>query len=264
MDWFFGFSGNSAAWFQDMIKVAVISAKENTSLVPHCLYDGNDSDLLVWLNDNGVNVIRTSVPFRDELFSEKIILANKGSQYLPNNATGHFLRILVSSYANSDIVLYTDCDVMFLGDFEVSHVNCLGVVNEFYLNNGRVNDGFNSGVMLFNKSHLADNLDSLIEHFRENNFYSMRYSSYDQALLNEFYSSMPIDYIDPIYNWRPFQGVEPSAKIVHFHGPKPHRLDDIMIGKLVPGEEGLLPYIEKNKDSYVYYLSVFKDFLHRA
>jgi len=264
MDWFFGFSGNSADWFKDMIKVAVVSAREKTSLKAHCLYDGDDNNLIEWLKKNNVKVIRTSVPFKQELFSKAIIEENIGSHYSPNNASGHFLRILVSKYSNSKNILYTDCDVMFMGDIDLPLIDNIAVVNEYSLDLGLLKKGFNSGVMVFNNDALNRNFKALCEFFRSNNFYKKEYNSYDQVLLNEFYSEMEVDYIDVKYNWRPFQGLNLDSRIVHFHGPKPHRIENILSGNMVSGEEGLLAYINKNIKSYEYYLREYKIFLSKA
>ncbi len=266
MDWFFGFSGNSVGWFQDMIKVAVISAKTNTSLKLNCLYDGPDCELLSWLSQQGVNIHRVCVPFKDELFSKEVLKANEGSSYNPDNASGHFLRVLVHGFSNSKCILYTDCDVMFLQDIASIDIepDNVSVVNEYTLNRGVVGNNFNSGVMIFNREKLKSSFNDICSYFKENNYYKSEYSSYDQVLLNEFYRNKEVKYLPLEYNWRPFQGFNSRAKIVHFHGPKPHRVKSILSGNIVKGEEGLLPYIEANREGYEKYMELYEEYLEKV
>jgi lipopolysaccharide biosynthesis glycosyltransferase len=261
MNWFFGFSGNSHQWFSDMIKVAVLSAKKHTRLEPHCLYDGGDNELICWLANAGVKVIRASVPFKEMLFNKSIIAKNIGTHYRPENASGHFLRVLVAKYASTKNVLYTDCDVMFQHDVFFDSVETVGVVNEFNLDYGQVKNGFNSGVMVFNTTYLENDFDELCAFFQAHDFYDKDHNSYDQVLLNKFYENRHIRYLSPIYNWRPFQGINTEARIIHFHGPKPNRIERILSGDVLAGEVGLLRYIEKDRESYTHYLKAFNKYL---
>ena len=92
--WLFSFDQRASGWFEDMIKVAVVSARENTSLEPICLFDGaSDPRIIAWLKQQSVQVIRTRVPFHAELFSSQTMEANKGTPYHPEHASGAFLRV---------------------------------------------------------------------------------------------------------------------------------------------------------------------------
>ena len=89
----FSLDGRAAGWFADMIKVAVVSARERTRLEPVCLYDGAGTpSLLSWLARQGVEVLRVAVPFRDKLFSDTTMKANEATGYNPEHAAGAFLR----------------------------------------------------------------------------------------------------------------------------------------------------------------------------
>jgi len=260
--WFFGFSGNAAGWFREMVQVAVLSAKANTSLEAHCIYDGPDNDLIDWLDAAGVTVHRDQVPFRDELFSEVVKARNAGSHYSPEHATGHFLRLLVARHASGDAALYTDCDVMFRRDPTVTTPVRVAAAAE--LKDGQPSStSFNSGVMLFNLANYRAISDDLIAFCRENGFYRPKQSSYDQVLLNLYYANK-WETLPPTMNWRPSQGVNVDAEIVHFHGPKPHRVQAILDGRGIRGEEQLLPIIERDREAYDSYIAEFRSYLLMA
>jgi len=36
------------------------------------------------------------------------------------------------------------------------------------------------------------------------------------------------NYLPPEYNWKPYWGDFSSAKIIHFHGPKPYQMDSFI------------------------------------
>ena len=105
--WMFNFDERASGWFADMIRVAVISAREQTDLRPMCLFDGKGTPgIISWLKANGVPVIRTQVPFRDELFSEEVLAANADTGYHPQHAAGAFLRLVAADFVDDDYFLY--------------------------------------------------------------------------------------------------------------------------------------------------------------
>jgi lipopolysaccharide biosynthesis glycosyltransferase len=249
-----------------MIKVAVISARENTSFEPLCIFDGESKpDTISWLEKQRVPVIRAQVPFRAELFSEVTIEANKGTPYRPEQASGAFLRIISPHFVDDEHFLYTDCDVMFAN--ELSGVICLP--KYFAASEERQNDGsfsvpadvFNSGVMLINSAGFNAREDAIVSFIRNNNFYDRENSSYDQSMLNLIFKG-EWDRLAPECNWRPFQGINDRASIVHFHGPKPHRIAAILDGKAEPYErEKISGLVFEQRDSYAHYLRDFNRYL---
>jgi hypothetical protein len=62
-------------------------------------------------------------------------------------------------------------------------------------------------------------------------------------------------------NWRPFEGLNPNASIIHFHGPKPHRIAEILSGKAYAGEVPSQKLLMQNTESYKIYLSKFNSYL---
>jgi hypothetical protein len=265
VEWFFGLSGNAASWFSDMVKVAVVSALSRTTLEPHCIYDGDENPLTEWLERRGVVVHRAVVPFVDELYSVRVTSANAGSLYKPANARGHFLRLLVSDFAQREHALYTDCDVMFANNPVVPLPESIAAVAEVDRNLQPSPSSFNSGVMAINTIAWERERAALVADISASNFYDRRNSSYDQVFLNRHFRSR-WDEMSAALNWRPFQsaieGVEPS--IVHFHGPKPTRIPAILAGRASQTEGPMLRFIEANRPAYAQYAEQFAAFLKAA
>lgn len=260
MQWFFGYSGNASAWFEEMIKVAVISSRKHTTLKPNCLYDGQGDDVVDWLDRNDVTIHQTAVPFRDELFSDDVLRLNAGTPYRPGNASGHFLRLMVPDYSVGNYSLYTDCDVMFSDEPKFGSVDVFGACAELDQDGKPEPYSFNSGVMLINNKRFLQERTGFIDFIRSNNFYNRQHSSYDQAFLNMYFKNN-WTLLPETLNWRPWQGLNTNAEIIHFHGPKPHRISAIMEGKCVEGEEHLSNYINKNYRSYKEYVKQFEEHL---
>jgi len=264
MDWFFAFDESASTWFNDMVKVAVLSASKNTTLTAHCLYDGAANDLTEWLSKNGVIIHNTTVPFKDRLFSAEVIGANSGTPYSPHHACGAFLRLTAHTFTSGEVFLYTDCDVMFLDDRITDYEQlCLTLraVPEIDLAGRR---SFNSGVLLINREYFRSQYDSLLSLAEASNFYARQYHSYDQVFLNMHFAGQWTD-LPPEMNWRPFQGQNEHASIIHFHGPKPHRIRAILEGNAVEEETSQMEdLIRSDQVAYTTYLAKFNEFLSTA
>src|SRR5882724_2005018 len=119
MHWFFALTEDSTAFRQyaEMIMVAVHTARKATSLEPHCIYDGNENDFTAWLAKRDVRIIPHRSFVREAL---EELGREKQNPHLAAALSGAFSRIelpeIVEREGGSDRVLYTDCDVMFLGE----------------------------------------------------------------------------------------------------------------------------------------------------
>jgi hypothetical protein len=256
MQWFFALNEGASDWFGDMIKVAVRSARQNTSLEPVCLYDGKANQLTDWLAAEGVNVVSTHVPFRGELFSQRIRSINAGTHYTPEHACGAFLRTQAANYATDDVFLYTDCDVMFLDDaISATHTDRIAAVPE----NDKTHS-FNSGAMLINRRYFTSHLPGLIRYIGARGFYHRDAGSYDQCFLNEYFAQQ-WEPLPSKFNWRPGDGANPEASIVHFHGPKPTRISAIMAGNGSAEEADLQDILDRNPEGYRHYVRQFEAYL---
>ena len=263
--WVFSLDQRAERWFDQCIKVGILSAQRYTSLEAVCIFDGNPNAPLVnWLRDHGVTVLIHEVPFKSELFSDKVMEANAGSPYNPSQAAGAYLRIEAAKLITDDYFLYTDCDVMFMSDPAVHFVRpeLIGACPEIVLNGKHFGEtsSFNSGVLVVNREAFLNTTQDLVEYCRKNNFYNKQYSSYDQYLLNKYFEGR-WSRLSPFLNWRPFQGPSPEASIIHFHGPKPHRISKILSGEAAESEmQGMLPLIQDHLAEYEHFVGIFEEF----
>ena len=118
--------------------------------------------------------------------------------------------------------------------------------------------------MIINRTGFISRRDDLIELLRQNNFYSKKHQSYDQSMLNRTFQGQ-WEPLQAEMNWRPFQGINPSASIVHFHGPKPHRVAAILAGQATQYEAEIMSdLIFKHRDEYQYYVNQYNRYLAAA
>jgi hypothetical protein len=233
LKWFFALNEASPSFadYANMTRVAVHSALKHTSLVPYFIYDGEENSLTDFLRGRGVSIIRRRTFLYDQL---KELAQKTGRPEILSIGAGTFLRTELPELAaeagiTDQYVLYTDCDIMFMTEvcdyFSALKPLYFAVGPEIKPADYR---NMNAGVMLMNlhslaeqnirfKQHLVDNLPGLTE------------STWDQEAYKRFYgrrwpSKPRWDRLSKEYNWKPYWGDCSSARLVHFHGPKPfHR-----------------------------------------
>ena len=229
MEWYFALTEDSTAFRQyaEMIMVAVHTAQQHTTLQPHCLYDGGDNDFTAWLTKRGVRIIQHRSFVRDSLGE---LGRRKGNPHLAAALSGAFSRIELPEIVTSERILYTDCDVFFLGEvvpeLEANACRYFAVAPESarddYVN-------MNTGVMLMNTERLRESLPAFREYISKN-LAALEAESWDEAAYRWFYRDEkgPMwDRLRPELNWKPYWGENAQAKIIHFHGPKPFQRDYI-------------------------------------
>ena len=119
MKWFFALTEDSTAFpqYAEMIMVAVHTARQVTSLEPHCIYEGKENHFTAWLANREVRIIRHRSFVRDAL---EELGRQKQNPHLAAALSGAFSRVelpaLVGQVGGDARVLYTDCDVMFLDE----------------------------------------------------------------------------------------------------------------------------------------------------
>ena len=222
MKWYFSITEETLTadadhGFADMIRVAVASARAHTSLSPHLLYDGRDGPFTDEMRAAGVTVILHRISFYDQIERAQRRLRPDLPDYM-RTAAGAFLRLDIPAIEKQDeFVLYTDCDVMFLSDPGLQDIRpaIFNAASQFDLY-GHHRE-INSGVMLMNVERLRRDLPALLD-FGCDMIHTMQ--GYDQEFLRVFYNGK-WDPLSPKYNWKPYWGIDPMARIVHFHGPKP-------------------------------------------
>lgn len=233
MQWFFALTEDSTAFRQyaDMVMVAVHTARKFTSLEPHCIYDGADNEFTGWLSKHDVRIVRHRSFVRAQL---EELGRQKANPHLAAALSGAFSRVelpeLVEGLGGPERILYTDCDVIFLGEvvpeLETNLCKYFAVAPESaqddYVN-------MNTGVMLMNIASLREGLAEFREYISKN-LAALERESWDEAAYRWFYrdSNGPLwDRLRPELNWKPYWGENRQARIIHFHGPKPFQREHI-------------------------------------
>jgi hypothetical protein len=230
MDWFCALTEDSPGFrqYSEMVLVAVYTARKFTSLRPHLIYDGNDNEFTDWLDRHGMKIIRHRSLFREELAK---LGEREGNPYIAAAVSGAFLRVELPRLVTSDLVLYTDCDVIFRDEVvpELRSLRCdyftvAPHARESYA------DIINSGVMLMNLARLRKTADEFYQ-FIFDKLDELKAEAWDQGAYRRFYrddNGRPLwNWLPLELNWRPYWGDYGRAKIIHFHGPKPFQRDDI-------------------------------------
>ena len=193
-------------------KLAILSGLQRTDLEPHLLYIGEHNSFIRWLEDKGVRIIDSNLPYLPLI--ER--LAREGKYHTAT--VGHWLRTNVCLEERSDeYILYTDVDVLFQAQPNVSEITpkFFSAAPEFGQDHWNY---FNAGVMVANIPGL--NVDyKAFEDYVVNEIEQKTYNFHDQIAYNEFYRGR-WDKLPVGLNWKPYWGANPAAAIVHFHGPK--------------------------------------------
>ena len=232
MKWYFALTEDSTAFRQyaEMVQVAIYTAQKVTALEPHCIYDGSENEFTAWLEKRGVRIIRHRSFVRDAL---EELGRQKQNPHLAAALSGAFSRIELPEIVGESAgerILYTDCDVMFLGEvvpeLEANPCRQFAVAPESGLND-YVN--MNTGVMLMNVEKLRESLPTFREYVAKN-LAALEAESWDEAAYRWYYrdENGPLwDKLRPELNWKPYWGENAGAKIIHFHGPKPFQREYI-------------------------------------
>lgn len=262
MKWFFAYNGSRPAKFDLHIEVMVRSALANTSLDPHLLYSGEpDNAILPFVESHGVKVIHRKSSILPDLERMKA----KFPDYHLRGATGAFLRIdlplICRDLGYSDeVVLYTDCDVVFLGDLPQasSHSFLQPTLFSCAPETSQTDwDDMNSGVMVMNLVNLGEDLPAFKRFITAGDtlYYDLfKNGAFDQRAYQLFYASkwdkLPLE-----YNWKPYWGFNEDALIVHFHGPKIPQVRRILNGDVDRIPNVMVQLFERDPDSYRKYLA---------
>lgn len=200
----------------DHIKAMINSAVKNTSLQSYFIYDGEEDELTDWLESKGVMIV-----YHRSSLSE-LIQSSDGNKINKNTAMGAYLRldiptILKKLGITDDIVLYTDCDVIFLKDVVYNDLpKFFAIAPEF--NNRPERPYYNTGVMFINVAEFTESHNQFMGFINSTGDLS-KFGDYDQGAINHFYNNR-FTVLEWNYNWRPYFGVNNDAVIVHYHGLK--------------------------------------------
>lgn len=198
MKWIFAWNDAALEQYGDMIRVAVASARQNTTLEMHCLHDGLASTFTRWLQFKGVEIHPARFRFAAQ-FEE--IARKRQNPWIARIANGTYLRLEIPSLSqawnwNDEFVFYTDIDALFLRDpvpmLEQLKPRFFAVAPELWRDNFL---HMNAGVMLLNLPALR-RVETRFLRFVERHLETSIASSWDQGVLRA--------YFDPLHRaaWR--------------------------------------------------------------
>lgn len=216
MRWYFCIN-EALPRYEQMIRAAIVTAREKTSLEPHLLYDGPACEAIEDFKRAGVTVHCAHVDFLQGN------PAYQGKQLAI--AQGAFLRLLIPDFEREhEFVLYTDCDVLFRADLDLDayRPKILAAAPESSPDDW---SRFNSGVMVLNVEALKQARSSLASIAKP--YPSV--GTYDQGALNVHFRDR-WDRLPAEYNWKTYWPSNPAARIIHYHGAKPEQMGRYLRG----------------------------------
>ncbi len=252
--------------FKTMALVAVKSCIKNTSLEPNLLYDGNPDDFTMIMESLGVKIIYHRSLLYNELL-DKFTNNDYGETDYLNISLGAFLRFDIPLFCNDKYYIYTDTDVVFLKEVD-TNPEILSIIKNFMVapqsDKDNIYDDINSGVLVCNTEHMRNSYYSLIEYARSNIPTHNQYYL-DQEVLREFYYK-DHSLLSLSYNWKPYWGINDDATIVHWHGPKPIAISELLRG--VPIESSMannqpdwIELYNANPETYQHYLDIYESYI---
>jgi hypothetical protein len=253
MKWYFCIESIGYIRYESYLKAAVISCRKNTSLTPILIwYEANKhvpDELRTFLDKYGVKLIHGEGLVFNELMKQR----EKIKITVSHSTPGAYLRFEIPLIEQEDeYVLYGDCDIMFNKEIELDDVKprFIACAPEFQQNEWGY---FNSGVMVMNIKNMRNTLDNLIDvtMARMRSGFCM---GSDQGDLNGYYFQ-EWTRLNPLFNWKPYWGVNEDAKIIHFHGPKPDDCAAIINGLNKNEMYNTLFFLDF--EAYKYYLVKF-------
>lgn len=216
--------------YSNLFKLSLKSALENTDLEMVIMYDGDaETDCSNIMNEyqarynDRVRVIPHRFSLEEDL---KSAYSNHYIKMVSENSSlkkisGAFMRLDVPFVEEKDeFVLYTDIDVYFnknLDTDKLAKPKFLAAAPEFEKDILNLKY-FNSGVMLLNVENMRNKCKLIFEELKTGKIENS--GLLDQGLLNK-YCFNDMDILPLEYNWKPYWGINPDARIIHFHGMKP-------------------------------------------
>jgi hypothetical protein len=232
-----------------LIRAAVESARQNTALRPHLLYDGRRTPFIDEVEALGVRIIPHRVGFYEELTA-------RGASYTAA-ASGVFLRAELPLIETEDqYVLCTDCDVLFLGEpiLPRQPPAYFAAAPQFARDDYQ---DMNMGVVVFNLAAMKHELGSFVQFIRDH--IDAGFPGVDQEMYRRFYHGR-WDRLAPAMNWKPYWGIEPTASILHWHGPKPVWVRDRLNRADLPANPNWNTLFSRNRQAYLHYLEVWRQY----
>ena len=220
---------NESQEYLDMLEVTLNTAKVNTTLSLHFIYNGSETDKAYEIMQKyGVNVIFHQLTFEKELkelYTPEYIKSRLGFAVDLGFIIGTFSRIDIPVIETEDeYVLICGLDVMFLQDIKQETLPnpkyCAAapdIAQDFNLASLGYKF-FNADIMYINVKHMREKREQIIEMLK--NKQPSKIDCFDQGYLNHVCEN-DFDELAMEYNWKPYWGYNKNAKIVHLHLIKP-------------------------------------------
>jgi hypothetical protein len=253
MNWYMCVSETSLSrelhGWRELMLVALKSARLHTNLKPHLVYDGQPSAFTDELRSLGVEIIFHRVSFYDAL-------AERGESekgYLPI-ASGAFLRVDIPLLEKKDqYVLYTDLDVVFLKNivldsFKPNFFSCAPQTAR-----GAFDTDANTGVMVINVPAMREQHSAFVEFIKKNLFSG--WPGCDQEHFRRFFAGR-FEQLPDEYNWKPYWGISDDVAILHWHGPKPDAVQNLLEGHTANVPSAWKSLFNHNPRAYRHFLNL--------
>ncbi len=254
--------------YLDLLYVSLKSARQNTSLDLHVLYDGSQNGKCYSiLKEFNVRIIPHKFSHKEYLkktYSKEYIRQTCGHDISYEKIAGTFMRFDIPFVETEDeFVFYSDIDVLFLKDFSEKNFDSpmyLAASAEFSKN---LNDMtyFNAGILYMNVKQMRQ-ISSAVFNMLKNGVRN-KINLFDQGYLNQLcfdkFTIMPLE-----FNWKPYWGYNKDAYIIHFHGMKP--LGNIQNSGFGMSEDILFHTLNghfQDIDGYLYYLMKYFELLEK-
>ena len=252
--------------YVNLLAVTLRSARKNTTLDLYALYDGpTTSRCYQLLQENNVTIIShqfSHKQYLEKTYPKEYLLQYHGKLISYDKLAGTFMRLDIPFIEQEDkFVLYVDIDVMFLQDIKLEDLpkpTYLAASSEFFKDLESMTY-FNAGILLMNVKNMRSKCQNIFNHLKAGE--PNKTNIFDQGYLNdecfEDRTLVPLE-----YNWKPYWGINPQAKIIHFHGLKPSGdfessgfgMNEEVLGETVFGHT-------EDIAGYMYYFSKFFAFL---
>jgi hypothetical protein len=232
-------------WFKayaDMLKVAITSMRQYCTMEPYVVYDGWPNDFTDWLTAHNVGII-----YRRSLLYPQLLRLDRETNdkvYL-NHGPGVLLKLDLTDICKEqgwkdEHIVFCDCDVIFTGDptplWPKLEGKSFAVAAE---DDPNVPERMNTGVMLIDVAELHKHSAPLRKYTAEHLPELVRIS-WDQHAYKMYFKDLGWTVLSSELNWKPYWGINPQAKIVHFHGPKPFLRSEIEAGRIHEAHKPLI------------------------
>jgi len=222
-----------------LLKASISSVRKHLPYnMIHILYHGKkDKDFRVWLKDNAVMIHQHNPEWRKDIETMRTSRAgNTTRSHLflhEGNYFGTWQRIDIPKFITSEYCLLLDSDTIVVKPFTFDEFGLKLTRSVAFSAEGNPKDKFpwNAGISLMNVPYLKETYQEffrfIMKHVNGRGYIVplKGIAVSDQGAYLEFYKKS-IQFLSIDFNFKPYYNVNhakaASAKIVHFHGPKPH------------------------------------------